>query len=565
MSVFYHYNEQHIFIHGQTYPLRGQIKALGGRFLGDRKIWMIPNSAGSLSKIDELCKKAGGGSWSLLKKDHAEPSHDRGQDQSALKGLVEPESSDIQDGDKRAFSVRELMEKAGQLIENGFPGAVWVTGEIQNLQLKSSGGFLDLAENDPESSGQGTYTVRCTLWKTQMKMIESQPGFKEALKDFLQDGLKVRCLCKVNFYQGRGSVSLNILNIDPEYTKGSLALAREKLLKELRLKGLDQANKQRTLSVLPLRIGLISADGSRAYSDFVHQLESGGFKGNVLFIPCPMQGDKTPELVMSALNQLEKEKCDLIVLTRGGGSAADLRWFDDPALAYALCAIAIPVLSAIGHHDDFCVVEEISYLKQKTPTAAADFILERMASVREFLNHSGKQIQLLAERRLFHFYQLFHFLNASLVQSISSELSSGEQRIFKLTDAIEKKALSRIQHLQDSVALQSYRLQSEANVPLQRFGHLNLPNLKQKLDSKLMETFQSFNLKLIDMKSTLKSLDPVPWMNKGWTRLSSDKCKGYIKNIEHLDISDRVKAFYLDGSVDLIVEKKSQNIISKRT
>ena len=128
----------------------------------------------------------------------------------------------------------------------------------------------------------------------------------------------------------------------------------------------------------PLRVGLITAEGSRAMSDFLDQLHSYKFPEEVIFYPAHMQGESTLKEVAEGLRKLSQMNLDAIVLTRGGGSAADLRWFDTvPRLPYALAEAKMPI-SAIGHHDDVCVAELISYHREKTPTAAADFLITKI-------------------------------------------------------------------------------------------------------------------------------------------------------------------------------------------
>ena len=139
--------------------------------------------------------------------------------------------------------------------------------------------------------------------------------------------MKIRALVSVSLYKNRGQISLTIKDIDPNFTKGELALKREELIKELKKEGLYDKNRTLNIAEFPFKVGLISAKGSRAESDFCHQLTSEGFSGEVLFRPTPMQGEGVPKQIVSAISELEKNNCDIIVITRGGGSAADLRWF----------------------------------------------------------------------------------------------------------------------------------------------------------------------------------------------------------------------------------------------
>ena len=174
-----------------------------------------------------------------------------------------------------------------------------------------------------------------------------------------------------------------------------MALEREKLLKELSQKGLDVKNKSLTLPRFALKIGLITAEGSRAMSDFLDQLFTYKYPGEVILYPAHMQGESTLKDVAKGLRELSSLDLDAIVLTRGGGSAADLRWFDSPEIAYALAESRVPVISAIGHHDDVCVAELISFHREKTPTAAADFFINKISQTSTLIDNYATRLNKL--------------------------------------------------------------------------------------------------------------------------------------------------------------------------
>ena len=112
-----------------------------------------------------------------------------------------------------------------------------------------------------------------------------------------------------------------------------------------------------------------------------------------------MQGERVVPEVRKAIEKLVAHGCDLIVITRGGGSAADLRWFDASEIAYAIVECPTPVICAIGHHDDVCVAEEVSYMRQKTPTAAAEYILAIFSQTRDKIDSLARKLAaLLAEK-----------------------------------------------------------------------------------------------------------------------------------------------------------------------
>lgn len=151
------------------------------------------------------------------------------------------------------------------------------------------------------------------------------------------------------------------------------------------------------------------------------QLKSLGFPGDIVFCPASMQGEATPKQVAAAISTLTAAGVDLIVVTRGGGSAADLRWFDAPEIAYAVVQSTVPIVAAIGHHDDVCVAEEVCYLRQKTPTAAADFVVGVFANTLERIERQAGSLADRLTRRV----DLATKMQAALAERLAAGAEGG--------------------------------------------------------------------------------------------------------------------------------------------
>ncbi len=479
MGLHFTVREELIIVYGDTYRHRDTIKALGGRFDKVFKTWQIPNSPQALEKVQGLAAgaamvpAASSESKTSTAGDKLAPSPGRAGDEPAKNNSGIP--------------VRELVTAVAQSIATGFPGPVWVIGEIENLAIRPQGIFLNLAETKEQGGREnstGSISVKATIWPNGLEYMAQMHG-EETLRQIMQDGMKVRCLCRVGFYRDRAQLSLTIENIDPLFTRGALALARETLLKELRAKGLDRINKQIPMPVFPFHVGLVSSEGSRAESDFLHQMESGLFPGTVRFMHAATQGDKVPVEIPAAIKYLAESGCDVIVITRGGGSAADLRWFDAPEVAYAIAGCPVPVIAAIGHHDDTCIAEEICHLRQKTPTAAAQFLVDCFAAARNRIDMAGTGLRNAIDRMAEVQMQWFEVL-AGRLQTAAMRVISG--------------------HASD--------------------------------------------LSAVEMR--LAALDPKPWLERGWTRLSVNG--ETIDSVTKLRKGMHVHARLKDGPVQLIVE-----------
>lgn len=548
MSIHYRQQGSAIIVLGNTYPLRERIKALGGRFNGIDKHWRIPYSEENLTLIAELCQDVGGGSLgNALAGDTALPQPVATASVQTADAMLFPEESEAAAPSRAAapapaprrpgpetggdsLTIRQLMERLAQAVTLAFPRAVWVTGEVQNLARRASGLFFDLAEARDGTHANATTTARAIIWGGALATIAARRG-TDKLAEVLQDGLQIRCLCQVQFYKDRGSVTLVVEDVDPAFTKGALALAREKLLRELRAKGLDQANKRLPLAAFPFRVGLISADGSRAKSDFLDQLAVTGFPGDVLFCATPMQGESVPALVVAALRRLAAAGCDLIVVTRGGGSAADLRWFDAPEIAYAIANCPVPVVAAIGHHDDVCVAEEICHLRQKTPTAAADFVASCFVRAREAIDALAAAMAKTLERRVEEFEVLAATLGQRLANAAQLSLSERGARLLAQANTLHRGATGRL-HAADAVV-------AARGAALTLTAERSLAERRTRLG---------------ELETKICAADPKPWLEQGWTRL--DGARGRLRRAEAARLGEVYKARLLDGWLELEVTQQ---------
>jgi exodeoxyribonuclease VII large subunit len=340
-------------------------------------------------------------------------------------------------------------------------------------------------------------------------------------------------LVQVKLYKDRGQISLTIEDIDPLFTQGALALARTELLKKLRAQGLDQKNKLLTVPYFPLRVVLITAEGSRAYSDFVHQLiDVGGFGGTLLFIPCTMQGDRVPERVVASIEVAHKHSADIIVICRGGGSAADLRWFDGEEVALAIAHSKIPIIAAIGHHDDTCVAEEICHTREKTPTAAADRILEVFSDTRTTINEKAHSLAVYLDREMTKIDRLQSNLKERLSSVLDTFFSSQTQRLLFQSVSLSRAFETTFNRQTSAFITMASQLNHSANSAIQQ----------------LIET-------VLSLHQQLTALDPTPWLKSGWTQLMA---KGkQVNSVDLVNPGETLTARLLDGSLQLQVTHKT--------
>lgn len=521
--IYFSCTDERIIISGQTYVHKDKIKDLGARFDYPSKNWILSNTPSLLSQVQRLCISLGGGPTSPRIRDEKNNT---------------PDHLPLEHETRPGYSVSEIMDKIRLTITETFPRSIWVIGEILNLNPRKGSFFFSLGEEKSKGSSS-TISINATLWQNAIQLIKNKHG-ETTLDQVLSEGLKGRFLCQVNFYKDRGYISLNIQDIDPNFTKGALALAREKLLGELRQKNLDNKNKSLVISNFPLLVGLVSADNSRAKSDFMDQLNTYQFPGNVVFEHAQMQGDQTLVAVPAAIRKLIEKGCDAIVITRGGGSASDLRWFDSIEIAKAIYSSPIPIVCAIGHHDDVCIAEEIAFRREKTPTAAADFLIHIISTTKQVIH----KMNLAMKRELNNKLDGEQARQSNLQERL---LRLSERRLSILSEHLQNSSLnlrhflrSRIRDESNQLSRQSQSLNAEATRKLDFFEHrltrhlqylgkeshggtsrheYEIGHLIKSLNHTSLQVIMSFEQHLKTLQNAIASKDPSPWITKGYTRL----------------------------------------------
>lgn len=311
---------------------------------------------------------------------------------------------------RKVFSVGELTSQVRRLLEKEL-GQVWVTGEITNLRLQSSGHiYFTLKDNAAQLS--------CVLFR----------GETQVDRAVLQDGRRVILGGGFTVYEARGQYQLRVTSVELQGI-GALQIAFEKLKQKLKTEGLFAQERKRQLPRYPQRIGLVTSPTGAAIRDVLHVIERRHPSLEIFLAPCRVQGDGAAAEIGAAVRLLnefnlietarraEAERrtgvpagseplqvpaasyLDLILVTRGGGSLEDLWSFNEEIVARAVFHSALPVVSAVGHEIDFTICDFVADLRAATPSAAAEIITEGMYSSCQFVADARARIHQLAGRQ----------------------------------------------------------------------------------------------------------------------------------------------------------------------
>ena len=277
------------------------------------------------------------------------------------------------------LSLYELNSLLRRVVNKSFPDRYWVRAELSEVRENLSSGHCYLEFVEKSSAGQIIAKAKGMIWSTTYRLLK--PYFEGETGQAFSSGIKILVEVSMDFHELYG-YSLTVHDIDPSYTLGDMARRRAEILKQLEEEGVLTLNKELEMPVLPQRIAVVSSPTAAGYGDFCHQLKnnSRGFFFHTELFPALMQGDRVEESVLSALDAIlnRQEDFDAVVIIRGGGATSDLSGFDTYLLAAACAQFPLPIITGIGHERDDTVLDSVAHTRVKTPTAAAEYLINCM-------------------------------------------------------------------------------------------------------------------------------------------------------------------------------------------
>ncbi|MDR2682421.1 MAG: exodeoxyribonuclease VII large subunit [Dysgonamonadaceae bacterium] len=267
-------------------------------------------------------------------------------------------------------------------VENAFPGAYWVMAETSDVRLNKNGHcYLEFIEKNASDNSLAA-KARGYIWNSAFQVL--RPYFETKTGQAFVSGIKVLVKVSVDFHPVYG-FGLNVHDIDPAYTLGDRQRRRQEILDRLEKEGVLALNKELEMPLLPQRIAIITSPTAAGYEDFLDHLlnNAAGFIFYPSLFPATMQGEQTESSVIAALNAIyeQREHFDAVDIIRGGGATSDLASFDSYDLAANCAQFPLPILTGIGHERDDTVLDFVAHYRAKTPTAVADYLVNRMETV----------------------------------------------------------------------------------------------------------------------------------------------------------------------------------------
>ncbi len=397
------------------------------------------------------------------------------------------------------FSVREINEAISLSISDSFPRDVWIRGEVQRLRFHTSGHiYFDLVDSSTKTSSPSTIPVTLLKWNASK--------IKADLREILVEDREVRILARPDFYAPYGKMSLAASGIDSAYTLGQIAIARRALIEKLNFEGILKNNAELELNSFLSNIALITSIDSAAYHDVVDQVKKSELGLKIIAINALMQGVGSADSVVRALNYADNLKVDAILLCRGGGAKSDLATFDDENVARTITKLKTPLLTGLGHQIDVSVSDMTANRALKTPTACAQFLIERTQNAYD--------------------------------------------RAVELVEQVNESALGAIETADLRLAHVTSRL-SDVNFVLERANNA-LEVYKERINNGANRALELSHTQIESIALLVKALDPMRIIERGFSVIYSSEGL-VIRSIDNVKKGESIKISVADGEISSTV------------
>ncbi len=316
---------------------------------------------------------------------------------------------------ERTMTLLQLQQQVGRVIAASEAARdVWVTAELSDVRVSGGHCYMELLQKD-DSGRTILAKARAIIWSGAFRTIGLK--FFQATGRQLATGLKVLVRVSATLHPVYG-FSLQISDIDPSYTMGDLERLRREIIERLRREGILDQNRTLEWPHVAQRVAVISAPGAAGYGDFINQLlgNSARLRFDVRLFEAVMQGASASASVIDALGRIAADSVnwDCVVIIRGGGASSDLSCFDNYELAAAIAMYHLPVIVGIGHNRDVTVLDSVANMCVKTPTAAAEILIDRSMAALNRLRELGSAIAFAASEKCGGCRQRLAFLEGLL-------------------------------------------------------------------------------------------------------------------------------------------------------
>ena len=432
---------------------------------------------------------------------------------------------------KKIWRLSQVTDSLQSVVKKAYSTKYWIVASIARLgYIKSTGHcYPELIE---KSDGIITASMRGFVSASRFKTISYQ--FKKETGEELKDGIEWLFLAEISFTPTRG-ITLVIVDSEPAYTVGRLAVERIKTIERLKKEGLFEKNKRLPFPMPPSRIAVISVESSNGYQDFLNILKREGkdYRISTKLFPAIMTGEKNIESIVFRLGHIKEiaDRFDLVIILRGGGGEAGLAGYDSYELSAAIADFPIPVITGIGHAPNQLVATMVSHLDGITPSDVAFKIIIW------FKVENQKLIDRIAR----------------IAQLSMFKLQREDARLNRIVDSLPGMVHRRVSMEEIRVNTMRHLLVSAGKLRLERES-AKLDQLSLIYIESIKRQFAEEDQRIDKLQRELELINPLRMMEKGWSYMIMDG--EIVKSPDQVKEGDIVTTRTSAGEIKSVVVKR---------
>ncbi|MDF8330862.1 exodeoxyribonuclease VII large subunit [Aeromonas salmonicida] len=402
--------------------------------------------------------------------------------------------------EQQVFTVTRLNSAVRMILEQDL-GLVWLTGELSNLAMPSSGHwYFSLKDLGAQ--------VRCAMFKGNNRRVAFRP----------QDGMQVLVQARVSLYEPRGDYQLIIESMQPA-GDGVLALRFEELKRRLGAEGLFDEGRKRPLPREPRAVGLVTSATGAALHDMLTVLKRRAPDLPIFIYPTQVQGSAAIGQIVAAIALANRRaEVDVLIVGRGGGSLEDLWCFNEEVVARAIANSAIPVISAVGHEVDVTISDFAADLRAPTPSAAAELVAPDQSARAQRLAHLWQRLVQAMNRHQTAARHGFVLLQKRLDhQDPKRRLEQQSQRLDELSARLQQLLNQRLHQGERRLANLELRLQAKSPERLLAIGRRRHQLAQERLHALIAKRQDQASHRLAMLTARLDGVSPLATLGRGYS------------------------------------------------
>ncbi len=441
---------------------------------------------------------------------------------------------------QKIYTVSELNAEIKNLLEDNFP-FVWISGETSNFHRPASGHFYFTLKDE----------------KSQISAVMFR-GQNRNLKFGLEDGLHITGMGRISVYAPRGTYQIIFEYLEPKGI-GALQVAFEQLKARLAAEGLFDQKLKKSLPFLPRNICLVTSPTGAVVHDILNILNRRFPNLEVEIIPVNVQGYGAEQQIVSGIQTLNsRKKTDVAILARGGGSLEDLQAFNSEAVARAIFASTVPIVSAVGHETDFTIADFVADLRAPTPSAAAELVVPLKDELKQKVEGYRTALKAAMKRYFEQCRLLLREISAKLLDP-RRKIYDFRLRIDDFTGRLSRLLINIVQQKREQFRWTVQRLYS--NSPINYINTFR--GTVDKKNTNLLNLFNNYYnhrcFVLRELTSKLAALNPKAILTRGYSITRTIPDAAVVRDAKNVTLEQNLEVLLAKGSLRCRVKRKIED------